>query len=131
MPLIEWKPFMSVGNLQIDAQHKKLINTINTLYLMVLDKTDQGQLANILHELKSYTVTHFATEETIFEAMHYPEKSTHIAEHKDFIKQLDKFQEKNQQNPTHLGLEIHKFLEDWLVDHLIKIDQQYSTHFQD
>ncbi len=44
----------SVGINEIDNQHKKLIELINRLYSLYLDKNDQ-EIKNIISEIKDYT----------------------------------------------------------------------------
>ena len=67
MALIKWNDSFSVGVVEIDLQHQKLVALINDLNEAMLQARGKTVLTRILNELVSYTVVHFGTEEKYFE----------------------------------------------------------------
>ena len=63
--LFHWKAEYGVGLLEIDQQHRLLINLINDLYMAIHENKTTEATADFLTRLKEYTWMHFATEKEI------------------------------------------------------------------
>ena len=131
MALITWSPDYSVGNEEIDSQHKKLIEIINTLHDGMKAGKGKVILGDILDELTNYTGFHFAVEEKLFEKYNYPDTITHKQAHADMVERVLEFREGYVKGSSLLTLEIMNFLRDWLVNHIAKSDKNYSAYFKE
>ena len=128
MPLIQWSPDYSVNIKEIDEQHQRLIAMINDLHQSMLNGKSNQILQDLLQRLVDYTNVHFSYEEKLLETNNYPGYIYHKGEHAKFIKQVLDFQNRYQQNPTGLGIQIIEFLKSWLINHIQGTDKKYSKY---
>lgn len=124
-----WDEKYSVGVELIDNQHKRMFETINQLVSVVTDKPTPEKLAPMLKALLEYKQFHFATEEKYFRDFNYEGAEEHIKAHALFAEKLAMIQEQNKDNMTVMTYELLDFLEDWLLDHLMTVDQEYVECF--
>ncbi|MBU1099403.1 MAG: bacteriohemerythrin [Bacteroidetes bacterium] len=129
MSLIDWKDDLSVQIVEIDNQHKKLLNLINELHDAMKTGKAKDVLESIIQKLISYTKSHFATEEKYFKQFNYPLTNEHIKEHNDFVNNVSDFQEKFKAGKLGLSIEIMKFLTTWISKHIQETDKAYSEFF--
>ncbi len=123
---LEWDERYSVGIQVIDNQHKTMFLTINKLIDVVGNDPDKEELKEIIQSLLEYKKLHFTTEERYFEKAHYAGAPEHIEAHKKFGERLAEIQEKCGEDVIMLTFELVDFLEDWLIDHLMNMDQKYK-----
>ncbi len=77
-----WTPSMSVGNDELDNDHKHLAEIINEIYAPSLsDRSLRELLVTVLQKLINYTETHFRREEAFLEQRGYPYLAEHKAAH--------------------------------------------------
>lgn len=129
MALFDWKDVYSVGVEDMDNQHKVLIDAINRLHDAMKSGKAKEMQKKILDELISYTNTHFTAEEKIMAQHSYPGLPEQKKQHQHFVVKLNGFQEDYKSGKLMLSLEMMKFLRDWLSNHILKIDKQYSLFF--
>ncbi|MEI7998544.1 MAG: bacteriohemerythrin [Candidatus Omnitrophota bacterium] len=123
--MIAWKDEYSTGMLDIDAQHKILINYINNLEEIILSqKYSVVCVSNILDYLGSYGKNHFHYEEKCMTEKHCPVAEQNKSEHDKFVKQLATYFErlKNEKNLAVFVKDLHDWTNEWLLDHICKVD---------
>jgi len=126
MPLILWSDKYSVRINSIDTQHKKLIEIINKLHDSMSKGTSKDILNPILQELIKYTIEHFAFEEALLKSHNYISLPTHKMEHDRFTKKVQGFQTDFEAGRASISIDIITFLKDWLLNHILKTDMNYS-----
>ena len=126
MPYFEWKDAYSVHIAQIDAQHKKLVGLLNELFDAMQAGKGKEVQGRILADLVDYTRVHFATEEKLMQVNGYPGYLKHCQEHGRFVEKVKEFQDQFNSSKATLSIQISAFLKDWLSNHILKTDQQYS-----
>jgi hemerythrin len=131
MGTIEWNNNLSVNVEEIDAQHKKLLRTVNKLYKSITVGAKGDIVGETLNGLTDYVTTHFKTEEDYFDKFNYSKASSHKKEHKEFIQKVSEFKKVYEEGRVRLNLEIAYFLSDWLINHLLITDKEYSACFND
>ncbi|WP_440945687.1 bacteriohemerythrin [Methanosarcina sp. T3] len=131
MPIIKWTDSFSVNIVEIDAQHKKLVEMINRLYDAMKVGKSKDVMGEILDNLISYTETHFKTEEKYFDLYRYPEKETHKAEHEKFTEIVTKFKKDFDSGNAIISIEVMNFLKEWLTNHINGSDKRYTKCFND
>ena len=129
MSLINWNDSMSVNVEEIDSQHKKLLDIINELHEAMLKREPREVLLKILSEMTDYTDYHFKTEEKYFNKFNYPDKKSHIKEHKNFINHIVEFTNGYKEQRLLLSMDMINFLKDWLNNHIMEKDHEYSEFF--
>lgn len=125
---IEWSDRMASGVAKIDQQHRYLVDTLRQANTKLLDDHDNALLAEIAKDLLRYAIMHFETEEDLmqrygYEAA-YPELArAHIAQHRDFSRRVVAVCDRLRENQSVSRLEVLKFLNEWLRDHVLGVDQ--------
>ena len=126
MKTVEWKTEYEIGISEIDSQHKRLVEILNTL----VGTKDESKIKNILCDLIEYTIYHFTCEEDLMWRMNFPldneqEHGDHIAEHDKFRLELRRFL---KAKPSDILIRaLHNFLSKWLVDHILDRDARLKT----
>lgn len=122
MSNIVWSETLSVGRMEIDAEHKQLISIANSLLRAMQEGRDKNDFAKILHELREYTVFHFNNEEEYMRSIDYPDLNKHIEEHNILKRRVKDFQHAvfTGEN-VEFGL-LREMLKDWLVGHILNCD---------
>ena len=125
--MYEMKEEYKIGVERIDEQHKKLFELADKAYMLLkddfsLDKYDK--IVHILEELKDYTIFHFKSEEEYMESINYKRLFSQKIEHEKFIKALEdvNYNEIDEKQDESL-VKILNFLNDWLVEHILKTDK--------
>jgi len=127
---LQWNEKYSVGVKEIDNQHKKFIEIMNSLYAAVYAGEDKDKLAEILLNLTNYKDNHFELEEKYFDLFHYEYAVEHKAEHQKLREKVAAFYTQFKEGKTDVTAELMDFLENWLVDHLANQDQKYAECFK-
>jgi hemerythrin-like metal-binding domain len=130
MSLIIWIDAYSTGIAEVDGQHKKLVELINTLFDSITVKDRTTVLNQAFEELVNYTVFHFGKEEELMTRCAYPDIANHKAEHRSFINEINKFKQEFASGDNKVMLKVINFLKDWLLNHIKGTDKKYVPHLQ-
>ena len=115
-----------IGIAELDAQHKRLHALLERLRDAV--GKHYGYATNaILDELAIETRIHFAVEESLMRMLSFPAVETHVAEHLDLSRQLEKFRKRAQD--FEVADELAAFIQQWLNDHVDRFDRELVDHF--
>lgn len=120
----QWKDEYTVNIGIIDEQHKKLLDIINELKVIINGNTCKDNVSDIFFQL-AYLIDHyFIKEEIYFKDLEYPNSDQHKEEHKQFIERIIQFQKDLESNKPNLCLEIYNYLEYWFDEHILKYDKE-------
>lgn len=122
MPTFEWSEELSIGNADVDAEHKRLLKIANALLAAMEKGRTKNDFAKILHELREYTVFHFNNEEEYMRSIGYPDVKAHADEHEKLKRRV-----KDLQHSVFLGEKVDyavlkDMLKDWLIGHILNCD---------
>lgn len=121
--IIVWNDSYSVGHDDLDSQHKKLVDIINSLSIEAEKETAEA-VEFLLNSLAQYTVYHFTYEESLFEQAGFPETQEHKRTHREFINRVLMWREIFESGKE-IDLEaIASYLRKWLIGHICIIDKQ-------
>ena len=129
MTLIKWNDDLySVQIEAIDQHHKTLIGLINQLHEAMLAGRGKDIMDGILHELNDYTSYHFNAEEELMRKHSYPlnDYQFHKNEHDNFKVKLSELMEKYRNDERAISIDTFKFLKEWLLNHIQKVDNKIS-----
>jgi hemerythrin len=126
MPLMVWTEALSVKVDEIDNQHKRLVDLLNQLHDAMLQGKGREAIGKTLNGLVDYTKTHFAYEQGLMAAQGYPAAAQHKAMHDELAQQVLELQSKYLIGKAALTLEVMRFLQDWLSNHIQKTDRQFG-----
>lgn len=111
----------------IDEEHKMLFDIIGRIHNaidveLVHDKFDL--ILDILDELKEYTRVHFADEENYMREIKYEGLAQQEILHQKFIEHLEDLNlDDVDDNQEAYLYEFLNFLQNWLVNHILKVDK--------
>jgi len=125
--MYEFKEEFRVGIDFIDDEHKKLFEIADRAYNVLMDEfipDKYDYIVDIINELKDYAATHFKHEEEYMESIKYRRLLSQKVMHNDFMEELSKYNiyELDNENQKEVILEILNFLNDWLINHILKAD---------
>jgi hemerythrin len=125
---IEWTENLSVGILQLDNDHKKLIDLLNQIFVASYAGVGDEYARSITSELIKYTKVHFDREEEILVKHGYPACSSHKEEHKKLVASLVELEGRiSKEAIDGISVELNSFLRGWLIDHILTHDLQYAA----
>lgn len=133
--MIQWKESYRLGIDIIDEQHKRLFDIAEEAEQIMelpdyIDKFDE--IVRVLNELRDYVKYHFDQEEEILLKIGYKKFFEHKVAHNDFIEYIYSLDiediDKHQQER---GLNILRILMDWLVEHVLEKDVQWSKVYKE
>ena len=122
--MFEWTERWSVGVDTVDAQHRELFATINSL-LREDGKPAALDLAKVLDYLEDYVNNHFGLEEIHMRRFSYPGFPPHKGEHIAFINGFYDLRDEYDDNGAtpELADKMGRYMGDWLVNHIGEIDK--------
>lgn len=129
---IEWRDYLAVGVDEIDNQHKELFTRFNSL----LNACDEGkgdeEVKKLLGFLDDYVATHFRAEEKIQQEYGYPDYLHHKDQHRWFTDELAKLKGQFASQGPALGvvLSTNRFLVNWLIEHISKMDKVLGQYIK-
>jgi hemerythrin len=125
--MTQWTEAYSVGIAQFDGQHKQLFQLIGDLHDAMKSGQAKDKMAQILKSLVGYTEMHFRQEEEALIRAHYSAFTLHKMEHDKFRAKVADFQKDFQAGVAAISIDAMDFLSGWLVNHIMKTDQQYAA----
>ncbi len=128
---IEWKRYYDVGIVEIDSQHKQLVDILNKLIQAKNKNSDENTLRAILQELVDHTQAHFVSEELHMRKNNYPLLDDHIQLHKFLINRFIKMIEKINDGNLEIGNELFERLKYWLLQHVLEEDREYGYYLKE
>ncbi len=134
MTLIEWSDNLKVGIPAMDAEHRRLVALTNDFLVAAREGTEPARLDKILAELIEQTRRHFIEEETLMDRVSYPHLAAHRVEHERLLTEarllLERFValDRGTADFSALTLETARYLQRWLVDHIVADDKPYRPY---
>lgn len=115
-----WEDKYSVGDDEIDNQHKQLFAIANS----VENHHEKSEIAKSIMELYKYTRIHFQAEEQMMRDVGFPEYREHQLLHDNLITKLNEIS--NQEfDKAEDGRKFIDFVFNWLTDHILHQDMAY------
>jgi hemerythrin len=129
--MIKWKPSMSVGIDEIDAQHQEIIRRAGQFLESLSDRSRQDT-GILLSYLRIYCITHFGAEEDWMRQSRYPGRADHQKEHDAFIRELLKLsaEHEKRRGPGLQPAVVGAWIEGWLASHVAGSDIQLARHLR-
>jgi hemerythrin-like metal-binding protein len=129
---IEWTEEMATGIPAIDNQHRFLVETLQDANEKLLNDRDGYLLDKIAKDLLGYAITHFETEEKLMQRYGYDKSfpddaKSHIHEHREFSKKVVDICDQLREGNRVSRIEVLTFLNNWLYNHILDIDQKYGN----
>jgi len=122
---LDWQPDWNSGNIQIDNQHRDLIQIAQKLLHLYLTNASPQMMQNQLELMFQHVIIHFETEEKILEDVGYPELASHARVHEKLVAKLNRLYQDYQMGEVKTSAFFSFAIDDVLVEHLAKVDKLY------
>lgn len=126
MPIAIWTPELSLGVESLDADHQKLIDTLNLVFDAMLFDRSAAALHSALATLDDYVTEHFAREEAWMQARNHPDLARHRQQHEALRAQLALLRAMRDLSDQERSVELLMVLRDWLLGHIAHSDRDAS-----
>ena len=126
MSLIQWNASLSIGLAEMDAEHKKIAELINSLHENMQNELEHSKLQALIEEATHVAFRHFSHEEEIMRNYDYPSYNAHKNIHDGFVASLTEAKKLHEQNQLPY-LQIVAILKNCLIDHIVSEDQKYAA----
>lgn len=126
---ILWTEDLATGIAEIDQQHRILVNMLNIANEKLVRDISRNALLAIVHDLMSYAVYHFDTEEELMIENQFPASAQdpHVQEHRQFSSKIAELHRQISQGELISCQELLDFLNDWLLNHITKNDKKLGS----
>lgn len=126
MPAFKWDEHFVTGLVDVDQQHRHLVDLINTFEEMLASDThNHDALAQIVDALSEYTVFHFTEEESLMQRSGIDEDyfAKHVNAHRMFLDEVVALKTSMGSTDGHAAAHLLNFLTHWLAYHILGEDQ--------
>ncbi len=123
MAYLSWSSDLDTGIVEIDNQHKQIMDFINRLH-DARQNADRGNIVAVVDDLVEYTLSHFAFEECLMEDAGYEFVRGHKKVHELFVRRVNGFVERLAKGED-ISHELHSLLHRWLFSHIRHDDSAY------
>lgn len=131
MSIRAWSDDLISGFPKIDAQHKKLFQTISDFSDKHYNSASSHDAIEFLNELEIYCRNHFNYEESLMMEHSFPLTDYHINLHKDLKRLISKMRNHAEQlNLTDPHKSIIKVCADWLHNHIAWEDLTFISFYR-
>lgn len=132
MALISWDISLSVGQSDMDTDHKNLMGLMNQISDAWAAGESVAEIATLFDTLLSEAQVHFRREEAMLEQLDYPRLASQKEEHGILETMICEFKadylSKGELPP--IDQDINDFLTTWLVGHIREEDLKYRALFK-
>lgn len=124
--MLNWEKKFEIGIKDIDHQHQWIFGFCNALEKQLRDHADDVDIEHLLTSLAEYADKHFQYEEHCMTKWHCLAAATNECEHRNFLDAYQNFMERYERegHSIQLAWKIHDMVEQWIVNHICKIDSQ-------
>jgi hemerythrin len=120
-----WKEIYSVGNKEIDKEHKKLFDIAEEAFKEVEPNLRNAKIKEVLTDLYTYMKSHFKHEEKYMQEINYPLINEHKVLHHDIIEKINSFVKKLPTiDESVFEKELARIIDIALVHHIIQEDRK-------
>ncbi len=116
-----------IGVEHLDKEHERLFEIADKAYTVLMDDYIHDKydyIVEILNELKEYSMIHFQHEEEYMASIHYRKLLSQKVEHQDFMDKVNEYDlTQIDENQKEAIFGILEFLNEWLIDHIVKSDK--------
>jgi hemerythrin len=129
MPIrVQWDASFSVGNEELDRQHKKLLALCNDMAECITAGRQEAlfRFHDILHQLTQYARGHFKTEENLLEHYQFSGLAAQQTEHNAYEEKMADWAFSATMDSIDM-MEVQHYLAAWWRDHILTTDMQYKA----
>lgn len=119
----DWDDKYSIGNYEIDAQHKKLFDLAKQAYVLANRNVSKGEMKEIINGFFNYMKEHFAKEEEYMQSIGYPSYNGHALIHKEIVRSMAGLITQTK-NVNEMKENLIAIAKSWLLEHILQEDMK-------
>jgi hemerythrin len=122
---LQWQKWFEIGHETIDFEHKVFFSLIHKLQCIVNQCYHNDDIRRVMEEILKYAEFHFTSEENLMTDAAYTTIAAHKDIHRALLKDLRdaiRLFDEGEDNAD----EIVTFLFNWLLEHTVSEDMQFS-----
>jgi hemerythrin len=131
MALLTWTKKYSVGVKSLDDQRIRLVDDLNKLHAAMMKGNAQSVAGDLAFGAMERVNNYFSAEERLMETTEFPQLAEHRAEHRALAAKIEAFVARYEQDDQTMYPELLRFLGNWLHDHALAVDKQYTQWFNE
>jgi hemerythrin len=122
--VIKWTEAYATGIAEIDKQHKMFFRIVEDFRLSHVEGRGATVYEQVVNLLAAYARGHFGYEESCMHAHNCPMAANNKLEHTQFLRFIERTREQYRLHGyrDHESEELLGTLEDWLTNHIGKVD---------
>jgi hemerythrin len=129
---ITWERAWELGVETIDADHRRLVETLNAFIRAAREEDPATRRAAALGDLLDHACRHFAREERLMERLGVPGLAEHARVHRRLEAQVRHIRDILTGDSSGIATaEVEDFLTGWLTDHLQGYDRALRPYIVD
>lgn len=129
MSYFPWSEEYSVHLQVIDADHKDLVDTVNSLHEAIKNGGTRTRIGQIINDLVQYVDVHFSREEAMMEKYSYPDIAQHKRIHRHLTRTVHAIRVIFNNEPKNIDPnKLLQFLKEWLIHHILDEDTRYAPY---
>ncbi len=124
--ILNWDNSFSVGEKNIDNQHKELFYRLNKLLESMKQGKGKNEVINTLDFLEEYVIKHFEYEEEIQKKNNYPKFNVQHKQHEEFKKELKELRKVFETTGVSslFVINTQQKMVKWCKDHIMNLDME-------
>jgi hemerythrin-like metal-binding protein len=123
MAAIQWKDEYDVGIRVIDRQHRRIVDTLNSLYVLQDARDRDKELRRVFGTLREYVEEHFETEEAYIREHGCEGAEEQHQEHQHFIDTICSHQRDFLKKRV-IVINLFNDIWDWFGHHIVQVDKR-------
>jgi len=128
--LLLWDETNTFGAASIDLHHKKMFQTVNDAYKLMMSGQGAVASARMLEKLSGDLQRHFTEEEAQMARLAYPGEAQHRRTHQNFLKRAASLQRDIEENRPDATGNLFNYLASWLTDHIRGEDLAFVAYLK-
>jgi hemerythrin-like metal-binding protein len=121
---------LSLGVEAIDADHRRMVRSVEAIENAVKRGADPAMLAELMSGLLERTREHFATEERLMAVSAHPDVAWHARDHARLLNQLGHLRDLYASGKPRSAVGLVESLKPWLVEHIEGADRRLAEHLK-
>jgi hemerythrin len=130
---IQWDNSLNTGHPVVDSQHQELFRRICILIDACREGEPRESVETTLIFIANYVIEHFATEEKLLLEYNFPDAEEHMAEHREFMNQVDRLRKLFELHGADYSLAIDTIstIFGWIGQHIHGRDKSLCRFIQE
>ena len=128
--ILTWSDTLSIGHGAIDREHKRIIDTVARLFLVVPESNMNEEATQLFGEIIDLLGTHFHNEELVMRVNRYPDTDTHIKLHGEFFSQLTGLLYLLETGSDRVAQGLIQCVHAWAFDHIMIHDRRSARYLE-